>query len=65
MDLEARHGGNREISLQRTARSGKGRLRTEFLTRKIKLPSSEIGNALLLKVLRMLISYLTVVKHQP
>ena len=46
MDLETRHRGNREISLQRTARSGKGRLRTEFLTRKIKLPSSEKSHTL-------------------
>ena len=65
MDLGTRHGGNRKISPKGTARSGKGRLLTEFLTRGTKVSSSEIGNALLLQVLRMLISHLAVVKHQP
>ena len=65
MDLGTRHGGNWKISFKGTAKSRKGRLLTEFLTQKVKVSSSDIGNALLLQVLRMLISHLAVVKHQP
>lgn len=54
MDLGTRHGGNWKISFKGTARSRKGRLLTEFLTRKVKVSSLDIGNALLLQVLRML-----------
>ena len=58
MDLGTRHGGNWKISFKGTARSRKGRLLTEFLTQKVKVSFSDIGNALLLQVLRMLISHL-------